>query len=208
MDDTTIVGIVLLTLVPLVVVDGVLEARAGFMADFWRLPLDGKLDRIADVPRHWAGMGASWIAIVAAVSAGMTGVTMLLVESGDGAIAGLALGAFLVATTGWMIGVISQTVGAGLAARERRETGDTPAWLHPTWMAAWWSEITWVVVSNLALVAWGLAILDSGTIVRWAGWTLIGIGAAVVLGIAWLRDVFPQLALLGPIVLGVALVLS
>jgi hypothetical protein len=208
MTDTTVTGIVLLTLVPLVVANGVLEARAGFMSEFWRLPLDGKLDRIADMPRHWAGMGAIWVGTVAAVAAGMTGLTVVLVDAGAGVVAGLALGGFLVTTTGWLIGVIAQTVGAGQGAKERRETGDTPGWLPPVWMAAWWSELTWVVVSNLALVVWGFAILDSGAVARWAGWTFIGIGAVVVLAVAWLRDVFPQLALLGPIVAGVALVLS
>lgn len=208
MTDTTVTGIVLLALVPLVVVTGVLEARAGFMSDFWRLPLDGKLDRIAEAPRHWTAIGATWIAIVAAVSAGMTAATVLLVEAGAGVPAGLALGPFLVATTGWMIGVTGQTIGGAMAARERRETGDTPGWIRPAWMAAWWSELTWVLVSNLALVAWGLAILRSEVIVRWAGWTLVGIGSVVVLAVTWLRDVFPQLALVGPIVLGVALVLS
>lgn len=208
MADTTVTGIVLLALVPLVVANGVLEARAGFMSQFWALPLDGKLDRIADVPGPWAGMGAIWVATVAAAAAGMTGLTMVLVDAGSGVVAGLALGGFLVTTTGWLIGVIVQTVGAGVAARERRETGDTPGWIHPAWTAAWWSELTWVVVSNLALVVWGFAILDSGGVARWAGWTLIGVGAVVVLAVAWLRDVFPQLALLGPIVVGVALVLS
>ena len=94
------------------------------------------------------------------------------------------------------------------AARERDTTGETPTWLEGLWNGAWWAELTYVLAANVAFVAWGVGILEVGYPARWMGWTMVVFGSLTVAWAAATRSVFPQLGLLLPFVLGIALVLS
>lgn len=70
----------------------------------------------------------------------------------------------------------------------------------------WMYELTWVIVANLGYAAVGLAVLHSDPVATWAGWALIGTGATIAIAIAaWPSGAFPQLGLIAPIVLAVAM---
>jgi multidrug transporter EmrE-like cation transporter len=78
------------------------------------------------------------------------------------------------------------------------------------WTAAGWAETTYIILASLAYVVWGLGMVSSGFPSAWAGWASIAIGGLSVVGvmIAPERLGFPQLPVLVPIVVGVALVIA
>ena len=208
MDAATVAGVALLLIVPLVVVDGVAAVQAGFDADFWRRPLDDKLDHVVGQPRTWQWMGAVWPPILVLACAGMSAFSIQLWDAGAGTWSLLALGAYLLGSFAWLVGILVQMPVVLNAARVRAETGRTPDWLEGLWQAAWWAELTYVLTANAAVVVWGVGMLDAGYPARWIAWTMIVGGAVTLAGVAAARDVFPQLGVLLPVVLGVALVIS
>lgn len=205
--DTVIVGIVLLLIVPFLFVEAPAYFRGGYTTEFWNLPRDEKLDHIAKQPAYWTRMGLAWMPILMLAVAGMTAFSHQLAASGSATLSYLALGAFLLGSFAWLGGVLVQTSSVRHAARMRASSGSTPVWLQPGWDLAWWSELTYVSAANLAFVAWGAGMLDTGFPADWMGWTAIVLGVLALLMVAVTREAFPQLGVFVPIVLGVALVL-
>lgn len=208
--ETRLVGFILLLLVPLLVADGVIEKRGRYNSAFWTSDLDGKLDHIPGYARHWVWVGIGMILQLAAATAGLSAFSVLLGQAGEGALAAIALGFFLLGAFGFVAAIFLQFGPAVLAARVRRDTGATPEWLEPMWTAARWAETAYIILASLAYVVWGLGMVSSGFPSAWAGWASIAIGGSSAVGvmIAPARLGFPQLPLLVPIVGGVALVIS
>lgn len=205
--DTVTVGIVLLLILPLLFVEAPAYFRGGYTTDFWNLPLDDKLDHIAQQPVYWTRMGVTWLPILVLAISGTTAFTYQLASSGAPTAAWLGLGAFVVGSLVWMAGVLVQTTWVRRAAEIRAATGTTPDWLQPGWDLAWWSELTHVTAANAAFIVWGIGMLDTGFPAEWMGWTAIVLGVIALLMVAFAREAFPQLGVIVPIVLGVALLL-
>ena len=206
-----LVGSVLLLLVPLLAVYGVVASRGGYWdAAFWASPRDRKLEHIAGHRREWLWIHAGWILILGVLAAGAAGLAALLAAAGEPALAGIGLGAFLVGVGGWLAGILLQGAPMHVATRVRRETGATPGWLEPLSTAAGLGEAAFVSLTALAYVVWGAAIVDGGFPGAWAGWVAVALGGASVAGVALAgeRFTFPELPLLVPMVLGVALVID
>lgn len=66
----------------------------------------------------------------------------------------------------------------------------------------------WVVRANIAYAVIGLAILNTGLLAGWAGWTAIALGVLIPIGVAITKAGFPQLADLAPLVIGVAAIIE
>ncbi len=208
--DARLVGFILLLLVPLLVADGLMEARGRYNSAFWASDLDRKLVHILEFPRHWVWVGSGMIVLLATATAGLSAFSVLLGQAGEGILAAVALGSFLLGVFGFVAAIFLQFGPVKVAARIRRDTGTTPGWLEPMWMAASWAETTYIILASLAYVVWGLGMVKSGFPSAWAGWASIAIGGLSAVGvmIAPARLGFPQLPLLVPIVVGVALVIS
>jgi hypothetical protein len=208
--ETRLVGSILLLLVPLLVADGVIEMRGRYNSAFWTSDLDRKLDHIPGYARHWVWVGIGMILLLATATAGLSAFSVLLGQAGEGPLAAVALGSFLLGAFGFVAAIFLQFGPAVLAARVRRATGTTPGWLEPMWTAAGWAETTYIILASLAYVVWGLGMVSSGFPSAWAGWASIAIGGLSVVGVMIAPDRlgFPQLPLLVPIVVGVALVIS
>jgi hypothetical protein len=170
---------------------------------FW----DEKLDHIAGQPRYWTRMGVVWLPILALSVAGMTAFGFQLASSGSGTLSYLALGAFVFGSVAWLIGSLVQTSAVKQAAELRAASGVTPGWLQAAWSLAWWSELTYIVAANVAFIVWGVAILDTGFPADWMGWTAILLGAITLLLVVFAKEAFPQLGVIVPIILGVALII-
>ena len=184
--------------------------RGGYASGaFWGSERDRKLEHIAGHRREWAWMHAAWIPLLAVVTAGFVAFALLLAVAGENALAGIGLGLFLVGVLGWVVGVFLQASSGHVAARIRSETGVAPAWLEPVWAAIGWAEVSYVALAQGAYVVWGSAMVDSGFPAARAGWAAIVLGAASLVGIALAprQLTFPELPLLVPIVVGVALLL-
>ncbi len=208
--ETRLVGFILLLLVPLLVADGVIEMRGRYNSAFWTSDLDRKLDHIPGYARHWVWVGIGMILLLAAATAGLSAFSVLLGQAGEETLAAIALGFFLLGAFGFVAAIFLQFGPVELAARVRRDTGATPGWLEPMWTASGWAETTYIILASLAYVVWGLGMVNSAFPSAWAGWASIAIGGLSVVGvmIAPARFGFPQLPLLVPIVVGVALVIS
>lgn len=208
--DVRLAGIILLLLVPLLVADGVIEARGRYNGAFWASALDRKLEHIPEYSRHWKWIGVGLILMLTAATAGLSAFSALLGQAGEGPLAAAALGSFLLGAFAFVVGIFLQFGPAEVAARIRRDTGTTPGWLAPMWTAATWAETTYIMLAGVAYVVWGLGMVTSGFPSAWAGWASIAMGGLSVVGvmIAPARLGFPQLPLLVPIVVGVALVIS
>ena len=201
----TATGLVLLALVPLLVIEAVTYSRAKMGGEFWRRPLDEKLDHIGNHLREWWILGIAWVGMLAVTLGGMAGLAWLLEDE----LAWIGFGALVVAVTAWYVGVTIQTAGLAVAAGQYAEEQVTPSWVHPLWYTGWMCELSWVFVANVAYVAFGVAILQGDVLAAWAGWAAIGVGGVIVAAaVVFSNQAFPQLGLLVPLVLGVALLLA
>lgn len=203
-----LVGVLLVVPILLVGVQAVGYVRGRFNGEFWNLPLDDKLDRVAE--RRWEWW---WVAVwdlvgLFSMTAGMAGLTYLLADRGEGMLAFVSFGAYLVALFCWVVGLIYQTAGLSRAAAQRAESGATPSWIHALWDAGYLAEASWVIGSNLAYVPLGIAIIGADVPAVWAGWAAVALGGAIAVTVVAMRDGFPQLAQLVPLVVGVALLIA
>ena len=203
-------GIVLLLLVPLLAADGVVSARGRFMGVFWASDRDTKVEHITGHRREWASMGIVWVATLAVATAGVSAFGLLLSESGEGVLAAMALGLFIPAAVSMLAAVFVLFGSVGVAAQARRDSGTTPGWLEPMWAAVNWGEVSYIVLSSLAYVVLGIAMLRAAMPATWAAWASVSIGTVSLIGMVLVpaRFTFPQLPLVVPIVLGIALITS
>ena len=200
-------GIVLLLLVPLLAADAVLTAQGRFMGEFWASERDSKLDHIAGHPREWARMGPVWVAMLAVATAGVSAVGVLLGRSGEGILAAIALGLFFPGVVSMLATVFVLYGPVAVAAQARRDAGATPGWLEPMWAGANRAEVSYIVLTGLAYMVFGIAMMRSVLPATWAAWAAVAIGALSVVGVvvAPARVGFPQLPLVVPILVGFAL---
>jgi hypothetical protein len=108
------------------------------------------------------------ILLLATATAGLSAFSVLLGQAGEGPLAAVALGSFLLGAFGFVAAIFLQFGPAVLAARVRRATGTTPGWLEPMWTAAGWAETTYIILASLAYVVWGLGMVSSGFPSAWA----------------------------------------
>ncbi|HSM02362.1 MAG TPA: hypothetical protein VK960_08000 [Acidimicrobiia bacterium] len=204
MDDSFIIGLVLLAVVPLVVVDAVGGMRAGFDNAFWARPLAEKLPLIAQRRRVWDRLSLIWVPINLLLMAGLTAFAFQLATTEEGVWGALGVGVFIPVATAFIAVVLLMAATIGRAA----EDGSVPAWSEPAWQATGWIERTFVIGGNLAHVSIGVGIVASGHPAEWAGWVAIVSGALLAIW-ASLRDYFFQhMVLIAPLALGVALILE
>jgi hypothetical protein len=203
----TLVGVLLVSGLSASLV-GSLSLRSGYNSAFWRLPLDEKLDHIATQLRAWWWMSIWELVGLFALTGGILGLTWLLVDVGEPVLAFVAVGVYTVALIPWMFGLTFQAAGVARAARSRGETGRTPEWLQASWDTAFMGEMTWVLGSNVGHAVFGLALVQTTLVASWVGWLAFGVALAVITSVAIVRDGFPQLGSLVPLIIGVALLAS
>ncbi|HSJ36200.1 MAG TPA: hypothetical protein VLB85_14205 [Acidimicrobiia bacterium] len=201
-------GLMLMAGLVIAAVSAGLGSARGYSGKFWRLSLDDKLDFVHDHRPDWWWMAVADLAAIFAATAGMAGATYLLADDGAPVLAYAALGGYLLAMSAWVFGLITQTAGAARAATQRAESGATPPWISGMWDACYLAEWVWVIGANLAYVLVGWAILQSGLVAAWAGWAAVVIGIGIPAALAMVRDLAPQLSLLVPFILGIALLVG
>ena len=203
-----LVGILLVAGLGLILVEAVGFTRGGYDADFWKLPLDAKLDHVAKHRRDWWWISIWSLVGIFLMTAGLAGLTQLISADGEPVLAFVSFGGYLVALFAWVFALIAQAATVSRAATERAETGKTPSWIHPFWDAGYLAEGVWIVGANIAYAVVGIAILQSGVVAAWAGWATIGLGVLIPIAVLLIRNGFPQLAEVAPFVLGIALIIE
>ena len=203
-----LVAALLLSGLVLVAVESVGYVRGGYDSAFWRLPLDAKLDQVAEHRWEWWWVSVWGLVGLFSLSSGMFGLSYLLAEAGEPILASVALGGYAVAAVAWVAGLIIQAASVSEAAKQRADTGTTPSWLHPFWNGAFLAELSWISGANVAYALIGVAILQTGLVSDWAGWiTLVG-GTVIAIGVLTTREGFPQLGYVPPAVIGIALLIE
>lgn len=200
-------GVLLLSGLFLLAVEGVGYRRGGYGSAFWRLPLDAKLDHVAQNSWAWWWISIWSLVGLFTVTGGVFAIAHLLSDSGAPVLAYVALGAYVVSLVGWVWGLTMQAGVVSMAAQRRVESGSTPDWIHPLWRVGYVTEGVWVIGANLAYAVLGLAILGTDILPAWSGWVALAVGLLIPLGTVVTRDGFPQLAVVVPAVIGVALLL-
>lgn len=203
-----LVGVLLLAGLVLIAVESVGYQRGGYNSAFWKLSLDDKLDHISRHRWEWWWISIWELVGLFLMTGGIFGLVYLLADSGEPVLAYVALGGYVVALFAWVFGLIVQAASMSQASKQKIETGITPAWIHPFWEAGYLAEGAWIVGANLAYVVVGLAILQTTLIADWAGWvSLIG-GGIIAVVVLLTRAGFPQLAILIPAAIGIALLIE
>lgn len=202
------VGVLLMSGVALVGMEAVGYARGGYNSAFWKLPLDDKLDRIGEHRWEWWWISVWSLVGLFLMTGGLVGLTFMLAGEGESVLASVALGGYLVALIAWIFGAVTQAAAMPAASKQKAETGRAPSWIHPLWDAGFLAESIWVFGTNLAYIVMGMAVVQSGFPAAWSGWAAIGLAAFIVVVVAATRVGFPQLGLLAPFVLGVAMIIE
>lgn len=202
------VGVLLMSSLALVAVESVGYIRGGYDSAFWRLSLDDKLDHVSRHRWEWWWISVWELVGVFFLTGGLFGLVFMLADEGEPVLAYVALGGYTFAMAAWVLGLTLQTSGLSVAASQRAETGNTPAWVHPLWQSGYLTEGIWIIATNLSYALIGLGILQSGMTADWAGWvSLIG-GVLISAGVIITRNGFPQLGILIPAVLGIAVLIE
>jgi len=202
MTDLQIVGGWLLLVVPLMVVEATAYVPAGFDSAFWALPLAEKLPRIAAEEHRWLRMARVWIVIPVVVAAGLLAgsVVALGVDVWVWLGTGIALVCAAVAV------LMFATQGAAAIAAARR--GTAPDWLEATWGVLSDVERTYVVGTSVASVLIGIGLTDGAVLGTWVAWSMIAAPGLVAASALITGFFFPHMALLGPLILAVGMMLS
>lgn len=202
------VGLLLMAGIGVIAIEAVGYNRGGYNSAFWQLPLDDKLNRIAEHRWEWWWIATWELVGLFLMTGGLAGLTSLLVAEGEPVLASVAFGGYLVALFAWVSGLLAQTAAGSQAAAQRADSGETPTWIHPIWETAYFGEGAWIVGSNLAYALIGVAILQSGLVGAWAGWAALGVGLMIPVAFAATRFGFPQLGVIVPFILGVAVLIE
>lgn len=203
-----LVAILLLSGLALMAFETVGYVRGGYDASFWKLSLDEKLDHVGENRRDWWWISIWPLVGLFTLTGGVFGLSRILADGGEPALAYVALGGYVVAVLAWVLGLVFQAAAVSEAAKQRAESGTTPSWLHPLWSAAFLLEVVWIVGSNISYSVAGLAILQTDVVGAWAGWAALIVGALIAVVVLIARDGFPQLGILIPAVLGIALLIE
>jgi hypothetical protein len=204
----TTVGVLLLAGLVLVAVEAVGYTRGGYSSAFWRLPLDDKLDHVAEHRWEWWWISVWGLVGLFLMSGGVFGLGYLLADAGEPLLASVSLGGFVVAVLAWVWGLLVQASAVSEAAKQRADTGTTPPWLHPLWNGAFIAELSWITGANLAYALIGVTILQTGLVADWAGWVALVAGGLIAVGVLITREGFPQLGYLLPAAIGIALLIE
>lgn len=203
-----LIGVLLTSVIMVVGVEVVGYRRGGYDSEFWRLPLDDKLDHVVANLRDWWWISIWGLVGIALMTGGVSGLVFALHAAGAPVAGSVGLGVYMVAVIAWAFGLIIQTTAVATAAVDRLETGFTPGWIQPLWNAGYLAEGTWIIGANLAYVLIGVSVLQSGLIASWAGWASIVLGLAIPMAVVALRNGFPQLAGIVPFILGFAIIID
>jgi hypothetical protein len=204
LDAQQIAGVALVAIV-LMFVPEAIAYRRGFTGAFWRMGTEEKLGQIAEHGREWRAMQLAWIPILGLLVGGTAGAARLLTKAGEGVPATAGAAVVTLSAGAWLVGVAFMGAGSLRAATEARERGRVPGWIHPMWAAGEWLEGAFVLGANAGFLAIGLAMVRGEFLASWVGWAVAGVAGVVIVGVLWLRDGFPHLALLPALVLGVGL---
>jgi hypothetical protein len=148
----------------------------------------------------------STLLFAAGLVAAMLGVAVLghhLLAPGGGAAVWVAVATFVAGTTLWLIHLGFRLTVVVSTARDVAAGDPAPGWYVPLWQ--WGNSLlaAYVLLASIGLIALGAAILSTGALPGWTGWTTIGMGAVFIAALAAMRNTMPVLPHLASGLVGV-----
>ena len=197
----------LLVLIALLLPASGFVGAVGLPLDVWGMPLERQLRTIAEHPVGWRAVNTWFVVVLVLSSLGLAGVARQLRDTDAAHIGDLAVLAYVIAAILWTVDLVSRLTVIMAAANETVASGVVPVWAAP--LASWGSGLfmVYAVLSNVAMLAFGGALLRAELVPAWAGWTAIGMSVLALALLAITRDNVPAMNLIGPIAIGVALLL-
>lgn len=174
----------------------------------WGMPLGEKLRTIAAHVDSWNGINRWFLASALLSTAGLTLVAWQLRGSTLGHVAAIGVVTYAIGSTLWIVELSSRLSVIAAAARETAQAGIVPVWAAPIATLGYGLFTVYAVLSNLAMIAVGGALLAANLVPAWAGWTAIGSGVVLLAGQLVTGDNIPAMNYIAPVVIGVALLLS
>ena len=204
LDAHQIAGVALVATLLIIIPDAI-AYRRGYTGAFWRLGIEQKLAQISRHGREWRAMHLAWIPVLGLLVGGTAGAARLITKAGEGVPATAGAAVVTLSAGAWLVAVAFGGAGSLRAAAEARERGRIPGWIHPLWAAGEWLEGAFILGVSAGYLAIGMAAVRAEFLASWVGWTVAGLSGAIIVGVLWLRDGFPHLALLPGLVVGIGL---
>lgn len=204
--ERSVAGAMLVLIAVLIPASGFVGA-VGLPMDVWGMPLERKLRTIAEHPVGWRAVNTWFVIALVLSSLGLAAVARQLRGSEFGHIAELASLAYVLGALLWIVELVARLSVVMAAADQTVATGVVPVWAAP--VTVWGSGLftVYATLSNLAVLGLGLTLLRSELVPGWAGWSAVGASVLLLALLAITRDNIPALNLIGPVVIGVALLL-
>lgn len=168
----------------------------------WTAPLP---DRLALVARHrekWRLVNLSIAGAAVSLVLGFAALAALLEDAGAGAVVPLSLAVLVIGVALWLASLTFRITVTPVAAREALTGFEAAsAWAGGLFLA-------WSVLGNAAIAGLGAAIVQSGYPAAWCGWVTIALAALMLIQLLVTGDALPALYHVGPLVVGVVLLLD
>ncbi len=204
--ERTVAGALLVLIAVLLPASGFVGA-VGLPMDIWGMSLERKLRTIAEHPLGWRALNTWFVIALVLSSLGLAAVARQLRGSELGHIAELASLTYVLGAVLFIVELVARLTAVMAAGDETVATGVVPAWAAP--LALWGSGlfVVYATLSNLAVLGLGVTLLRTDLVPGWAGWSAVLTSALLLAVLAITRDNIPALNLVGPVIIGVALML-
>ena len=157
----------------------------------WRLeyqgPLHESLPAVHRNRRRWTWIHVWMVAGTLVTCAGLAGVTVILDEPTATVLAAMAAAAYVAGAVGWIASITFRLTAVPWAAQQVVTAGDVPDGFaaYDRWSGALYC--VHMLTAYAASAVLGLAVLVSGTLPAWLGWTGVGWGLAFATGLVATR---------------------
>jgi hypothetical protein len=170
----------------------------------WTAQLPEKLELIATRQSAWITTSSLFAAGLVAAVLGVAALTGELIRTEEALpSAWVALAAFLVGTTLWLIDLGFRLTVLLSASRDVAAGRPLPAWVEPLSLWGFYLLAGYVILASIGLIFLGQAVLTTQLMPGWTGWVVIGLGALFILGLVISRDTYPVMPHLGTGLIGV-----
>lgn len=163
------------------------------------------LELVADRSTTWVGVHVAFLAGAVLTTLGLAAITSALAEGRGRTLAGIGLAVFLLATPIRVLQTIFAATVTVTAADQTASSGAVPPaygllkgflWGQPNWALA-----VFIALTGIGLACYGAALLASGRLARWLGWTFVTGGLLLALSVIAVGDGPPEAVEL-PLLLG------
>lgn len=168
------------------------------------------LQLVADRSDTWVGVHLAFLAGAVLTAMGLVALTTALADGRGRALAGIGLALFLLATPVRVLQTIFAATVTVTAADQTASSGTVPPtygllegflWGQPNWALA-----VFIALTGIGLACFGTALLASGRLARWLGWTFVASGLLLAISVIVIGDGPPEAVEL-PLLLGGVLAL-